>query len=112
MVNAFAVAGTPDEARERIEELWRTADSMTLVPPLFSALDKTRLRHTRKRPPTLSFEYSRGSSNIELFAKDFGEQSLRGLEAIIKAHADRSYPCLESALLPNLCTVLTDLCQK
>ena len=36
MVNTFAIAGTPDEARERVEELWQTADSMTLMPPLYS----------------------------------------------------------------------------
>ena len=28
-----AVAGTPDEARARIDELWQYADSITLVPP-------------------------------------------------------------------------------
>ena len=36
MVNTFAIAGTPDEARERVEQLWQTADSMTLMPPLYS----------------------------------------------------------------------------
>ena len=33
MVNTFALAGTPDEGRERIEEYWRVADSITLTPP-------------------------------------------------------------------------------
>jgi len=42
MVNTFAIAGTPDEARERVEELWQTADSMTLMPPLYS-LDLGRI---------------------------------------------------------------------
>jgi probable F420-dependent oxidoreductase len=36
MVKTFAIAGTPDEARDRVEELWQTADSMTLMPPLYS----------------------------------------------------------------------------
>ena len=48
MVNTFAIAGTPDEARERIEELWQTADSMTLVPPLFSALDNSKIAAYQK----------------------------------------------------------------
>ena len=33
MVNTFALAGTPDECAERIEEYWKVADSITLVPP-------------------------------------------------------------------------------
>ena len=33
MVTTFAIAGTPDEARERIERMWRHADSITLSPP-------------------------------------------------------------------------------
>jgi probable F420-dependent oxidoreductase len=33
MVDTFVVAGTPDEARARVEELGRHADSLTLVPP-------------------------------------------------------------------------------
>jgi len=33
MVTTFAIAGTPDEARERVEKMWRYADSMTLSPP-------------------------------------------------------------------------------
>ncbi len=33
MVNTFALAGTPDEARERIEQYWKVADSITLTPP-------------------------------------------------------------------------------
>jgi alkanesulfonate monooxygenase SsuD/methylene tetrahydromethanopterin reductase-like flavin-dependent oxidoreductase (luciferase family) len=36
MVNTFAIAGTPDDARERVEALWQNADSMTLMPPLYS----------------------------------------------------------------------------
>lgn len=36
MVNTFVIAGTPDEARERVAELWQSADSMTLMPPLHS----------------------------------------------------------------------------
>jgi len=33
MVNTFAIAGTPEEGRERIEEFWKVADSITLTPP-------------------------------------------------------------------------------
>jgi probable F420-dependent oxidoreductase len=33
MVSTFMVAGTPDEVRERIERLGRSADSLTLLPP-------------------------------------------------------------------------------
>lgn len=33
MVDTFVVAGTPDEARARVEELGRYADSITLLPP-------------------------------------------------------------------------------
>ncbi len=36
MVTTFAIAGTPDDARERVEALWQTADSMTLAPPFYS----------------------------------------------------------------------------
>jgi probable F420-dependent oxidoreductase len=36
MVDTFVIAGTPDEARERVAELWQNADSMTLMPPLYS----------------------------------------------------------------------------
>jgi probable F420-dependent oxidoreductase len=35
MVTTFAVAGTPDEVRERVAKLWRYADSMTLSPPQY-----------------------------------------------------------------------------
>jgi probable F420-dependent oxidoreductase len=35
MVTAFAIAGTPDDARERVSKLWRHADSMTLSPPQY-----------------------------------------------------------------------------
>jgi probable F420-dependent oxidoreductase len=33
MVRTFALAGTPDDARERIAEYWKHADSITLTPP-------------------------------------------------------------------------------
>jgi alkanesulfonate monooxygenase SsuD/methylene tetrahydromethanopterin reductase-like flavin-dependent oxidoreductase (luciferase family) len=33
MVNTFSIAGTPEEGRERIEEFWKFADSITLTPP-------------------------------------------------------------------------------
>ena len=33
MVTTFMAAGTPDEVRERIEALGRSADSLTLLPP-------------------------------------------------------------------------------
>ena len=33
MVTTFAIAGTPDEVRERVSKLWPFADSMTLSPP-------------------------------------------------------------------------------
>ena len=33
MVTTFAIAGTPDEVRERVSKLWPYADSMTLSPP-------------------------------------------------------------------------------
>jgi alkanesulfonate monooxygenase SsuD/methylene tetrahydromethanopterin reductase-like flavin-dependent oxidoreductase (luciferase family) len=46
--DTFAIAGTPDEARERVEQLWQTADSMTLVPPLFSALDGGKIAAYQK----------------------------------------------------------------
>ena len=36
MVTTFAIAGTPEEARERVEDLWRTADSLTLAAPFYS----------------------------------------------------------------------------
>lgn len=35
MVTTFAVAGTPDEVRERVAKLWLYADSMTLSPPQY-----------------------------------------------------------------------------
>jgi probable F420-dependent oxidoreductase len=35
MVTTFAVAGTPDEVRERVAKLWQYADSMTLSPPQY-----------------------------------------------------------------------------
>ncbi len=33
MVTKFAIAGTPDEVRDRISKMWEYADSMTLSPP-------------------------------------------------------------------------------
>jgi probable F420-dependent oxidoreductase len=33
MVTTFAIAGTPDEVRERVDRMWRFADSLTLAPP-------------------------------------------------------------------------------
>jgi probable F420-dependent oxidoreductase len=33
MVTTFAIAGTPDEARERVDRLWQYADSITLSAP-------------------------------------------------------------------------------
>ena len=33
MVTTFAIAGTPDEVRERVAQLWQYADSMTLSAP-------------------------------------------------------------------------------
>jgi probable F420-dependent oxidoreductase len=33
MVTTFALAGTPDDAREQIEAYWKVADSITLTPP-------------------------------------------------------------------------------
>ena len=35
MVTTFAIAGTPDDARERVAKLWPHADSMTLSPPQY-----------------------------------------------------------------------------
>jgi alkanesulfonate monooxygenase SsuD/methylene tetrahydromethanopterin reductase-like flavin-dependent oxidoreductase (luciferase family) len=35
MVTTFAIAGTPDDARERVEKMWQYADSMTLSPPQY-----------------------------------------------------------------------------
>jgi probable F420-dependent oxidoreductase len=34
MVTTFAIAGTPDETRERVEQMWQFADSMTLSAPV------------------------------------------------------------------------------
>jgi alkanesulfonate monooxygenase SsuD/methylene tetrahydromethanopterin reductase-like flavin-dependent oxidoreductase (luciferase family) len=33
MVTTFAIAGTPDETRERVNKMWEYADSITLTPP-------------------------------------------------------------------------------
>ncbi|HUA36369.1 MAG TPA: LLM class flavin-dependent oxidoreductase [Candidatus Binataceae bacterium] len=35
MVTTFAIAGTPDEAGERVEKIWPHADSMTISPPQY-----------------------------------------------------------------------------
>ncbi len=35
MVTTFAIAGTPDEVRERVERMWQYTDSMTLSPPQY-----------------------------------------------------------------------------
>jgi probable F420-dependent oxidoreductase len=35
MVTTFAIAGTPDDARERVAKMWGYADSMTLSPPQY-----------------------------------------------------------------------------
>ncbi len=35
MVTTFAIAGTLDEARERVDNMWRYADSLTLSPPQY-----------------------------------------------------------------------------
>lgn len=47
MVNTFVIAGTPDEARERVAQLWQSADSMTLVPPMYS-LDTGKIASYQK----------------------------------------------------------------
>jgi hypothetical protein len=36
MVRAFVAVGPPDRVRERIEPLWRFADSLCLVPPVYA----------------------------------------------------------------------------
>ena len=33
MVSTFTIAGTPDEARDRVSKMWQYADSLTLIPP-------------------------------------------------------------------------------
>jgi alkanesulfonate monooxygenase SsuD/methylene tetrahydromethanopterin reductase-like flavin-dependent oxidoreductase (luciferase family) len=35
MVTTFAIAGTPDDVRERVSKMWQYADSMTLSPPQY-----------------------------------------------------------------------------
>ncbi len=41
MVTTFAVAGTRDEVRERVERIWATADSVTLVaPPVMTGAER------------------------------------------------------------------------
>jgi hypothetical protein len=47
MVTTFAIAGTPDEARERVSRMWRFADSMTLSAPQYflSAAKLTEYRN-------------------------------------------------------------------
>ena len=46
MVTMFTIAGTPDDARERVEEMWKHADSLTLLPPQ-SGLSGERLTSYR-----------------------------------------------------------------
>jgi probable F420-dependent oxidoreductase len=36
MVETFAVCGTPDEVRKKLEPVWDVADSVTLVPPAYN----------------------------------------------------------------------------
>ncbi len=38
MVTTFAIAGTPDDARERVDQMWRYADSLTLLPAPYAPL--------------------------------------------------------------------------
>lgn len=45
MVTTFAVAGTPDEVRTRVEKLWESADSMTLGPPAVGLDPASIARH-------------------------------------------------------------------
>ena len=45
MVTTFAVAGTPDEVRARVQKLWQRADSMTLAPPAVGLDAKSIARH-------------------------------------------------------------------
>ena len=35
MVTTFAIAGTPDDARERVARMWEYADSMTISAPQY-----------------------------------------------------------------------------
>jgi probable F420-dependent oxidoreductase len=46
MVTTFAIAGTPDEVRERVDLMWKHADSITLSPPQ-NALSATRIGEYR-----------------------------------------------------------------
>ena len=34
MAQTFVMAGTPDEIRKRVEQVWDVCDSFTLVPPM------------------------------------------------------------------------------
>ena len=45
MVTTFAVAGTPEEVRARVEKLWESADSMTLAPPAVGLDGESIARH-------------------------------------------------------------------
>ena len=41
MAQTFVICGTADEVRGRIQPLWETADSLTLVPPAYGlGMDK------------------------------------------------------------------------
>jgi alkanesulfonate monooxygenase SsuD/methylene tetrahydromethanopterin reductase-like flavin-dependent oxidoreductase (luciferase family) len=46
MVTTFAIAGTPDETRERVNSMWEHADSMTLTPPQYF-IPAERMAHYR-----------------------------------------------------------------
>jgi probable F420-dependent oxidoreductase len=45
MVTTFAIAGTEDEVRARVEKLWESADSMTLAPPAVGLDGASIARH-------------------------------------------------------------------
>ncbi len=48
MVAMFAVAGTRDEVRERVEKIWETADSMTLAAPAVFVSAEKVAEHQRR----------------------------------------------------------------
>jgi probable F420-dependent oxidoreductase len=56
MVNTFAIAGTPDEARERISKMWEYADSMTLSPPQYF-VPRARLAEYRSAIVDMLYKY-------------------------------------------------------
>ena len=53
MVHTFAVVGTPDEVRERIETRWQFADSVTPVPPFSGISPEAVLRYEKAIADTL-----------------------------------------------------------